>query len=314
MKLSREMRNALDAARSLSGKSYGVIADQTSLSESTVRRIFLGDEDEGHWEGSIADCARAVGIPPDLVLTSKLDAVVNCLPEVPAATDARSQRLRHTILERDGHSCRYCGAPAELARGLHLIRQFPADPPTEENLMTACRECYTAFGGEDVRQAPPLEAELDGYQYVPWRKFAEGIRWLRTKPGLTVEEFADFCETEPDVIKRAEDPLAMLNHVELRQLTAYAFEATIEAVCERDTDAMKGFAAYRTYCNRIAEEHAKAERAAQDEIDETLAAEVAGLPESEIDLMKKVAVQREEEEEEEEEPTPAPEPPEPSAN
>ena len=52
---------------------------------------------------------------------------------------AASRKRRANVLARDGHRCRYCGAPATVADHVKALALGGAD--TEENLVASCKPC-----------------------------------------------------------------------------------------------------------------------------------------------------------------------------
>lgn len=49
------------------------------------------------------------------------------------------QRTRARIFDRDGHACRYCGAPAEVVD--HVVNRARGGSDDDQNLVAACRQC-----------------------------------------------------------------------------------------------------------------------------------------------------------------------------
>jgi len=55
------------------------------------------------------------------------------------------RRLRLVILERDGHSCRWCGGPANTVDHVTPKAHGGSDDPS--NLVAACLRCNSSRGG-----------------------------------------------------------------------------------------------------------------------------------------------------------------------
>jgi 5-methylcytosine-specific restriction endonuclease McrA len=55
------------------------------------------------------------------------------------------RRLRLIVLERDGHRCRHCGAPATTADH-YPIAKADGGPTTLDNLVAACTPCNSRSG------------------------------------------------------------------------------------------------------------------------------------------------------------------------
>lgn len=61
--------------------------------------------------------------------------------------DSRQWRaLRLRILARDGHTCAYCGQPADTVDHLMPVKKHPDQAMNPENLISACRSCNSAKG------------------------------------------------------------------------------------------------------------------------------------------------------------------------
>lgn len=73
---------------------------------------------------------------------------------------AASRKRRANVLARDGHRCRYCGAPATIADHVKALALGGSD--TEDNMVAACRPCNSAKG------------------YQPLNTF-QGSDWLRRR-------------------------------------------------------------------------------------------------------------------------------------
>lgn len=56
------------------------------------------------------------------------------------------RKLRDAVLERDDHTCKYCGAHATHADHLHPRSMGGAD--TEANLVAACADCNLLRGSD----------------------------------------------------------------------------------------------------------------------------------------------------------------------
>lgn len=50
------------------------------------------------------------------------------------------QKLRKAVFERDGYTCRHCGATTNLAAD-HIVPEARGGKATMENLQTLCRSC-----------------------------------------------------------------------------------------------------------------------------------------------------------------------------
>lgn len=101
----------------------------------------------------------------------------------------------------------------------------------------------------DPEADPEADSSPPQRQQVDRTAFAEGIRYLRTAFELTEEQFADFVECDPQLVRRAENPQYRLSTHEMR-LLCDAFEATPEQVCNRDLRAMRGLPIFYGYCAR----------------------------------------------------------------
>ena len=61
--------------------------------------------------------------------------------------DSRQWRaLRLRILARDGHTCAYCGQPANTVDHVLPVRKHPDQAMNPENLISACTKCNSAKG------------------------------------------------------------------------------------------------------------------------------------------------------------------------
>lgn len=58
---------------------------------------------------------------------------------------------RRSVFFRDGHSCQYCGNPAENLD--HVVPKSQGGEHTWENVVAACRRCNSRKGGRTPRQA-----------------------------------------------------------------------------------------------------------------------------------------------------------------
>ena len=68
-----------------------------------------------------------------------------CQPAKPRKGSTRQWRTtRERVLERDGHRCRYCGAPATHVDHLVPVVRGGTDDP--ENLAAACPTCNLEKG------------------------------------------------------------------------------------------------------------------------------------------------------------------------
>lgn len=59
--------------------------------------------------------------------------------------------LREQILERDGFTCRYCGAPADSVD--HIIPRSRKGADDPDNLVAACRTCNSSKGARTPEEA-----------------------------------------------------------------------------------------------------------------------------------------------------------------
>jgi hypothetical protein len=73
--------------------------------------------------------ARAWACPSVIVLTQYVKARAR-----PAAAQLRPSRVR--VMERDGHTCQYCGAPARTVD--HIVPTSKGGTNTWENMVAAC--------------------------------------------------------------------------------------------------------------------------------------------------------------------------------
>ena len=69
-----------------------------------------------------------------------------------------SKRLRFQVLERDGFTCRYCGAkpPDGALHADHIIPVSDGGKDTLDNLITACEPCNSGKGSRSIGAAQPL--------------------------------------------------------------------------------------------------------------------------------------------------------------
>ena len=92
-----------------------------------------------------------------------------------------SKRLRFDVLERDGFTCRYCGAKPEdgALHAEHIIPVVEGGKTEFANLITSCEPCNSGKGqrivGRDVQPLPDMAALAD----EAVRAAAEIIRWRR---------------------------------------------------------------------------------------------------------------------------------------
>ena len=56
------------------------------------------------------------------------------------------KRLRATILQRDHHTCHWCGAPARTVD--HLVERDRGGSDDPDNLVAACTRCNSSRGAK----------------------------------------------------------------------------------------------------------------------------------------------------------------------
>ncbi len=98
-------------------------------------------------------------------------------------------RLRYTrvpsrrdrILERDGHRCVYCGAvhPADELTLDHVQPRARGGDHSEGNLVTCCRRCNEAKGGEPawsfLAERPELRENFLRYATAAWPRLRYAV-------------------------------------------------------------------------------------------------------------------------------------------
>lgn len=81
------------------------------------------------------------------------------------ARKSTGKRLRFVIFERDGFTCRYCGArpPGAALVTDHVYPAALGGPTIEGNLVTACTPCNQGKGAHmlSVRPLPISAAQID---------------------------------------------------------------------------------------------------------------------------------------------------------
>jgi 5-methylcytosine-specific restriction endonuclease McrA len=69
---------------------------------------------------------------------------------MPKSNDPRDSRqwraLRLRILARDGHTCQYCGQPANTVDHVLPVNQHPDQALSPDNLVAACKTCNSRKG------------------------------------------------------------------------------------------------------------------------------------------------------------------------
>lgn len=60
----------------------------------------------------------------------------------------QSRKRRANVLARDGHRCRYCGAPATIAD--HVKALALGGPDTEDAMAASCQPCNSAKGAKPL--------------------------------------------------------------------------------------------------------------------------------------------------------------------
>lgn len=79
------------------------------------------------------------------------------------ARNSTGKRLRFEVFERDGYTCRYCGAqPPDVVLVLdHVLPVKEDGPTTADNLVTACEPCNQGKSSRLLGQFPPApDADL----------------------------------------------------------------------------------------------------------------------------------------------------------
>ena len=65
-------------------------------------------------------------------------------------------RMRRTVFERDGFSCRYCGEGSlEQPHCDHVVPRVHGGPSSLENLVTSCGRCNISKGGKRLEEWQP---------------------------------------------------------------------------------------------------------------------------------------------------------------
>lgn len=70
-----------------------------------------------------------------------------------AGSTRRWRKIRAAVLRRDGHRCRYCGAPATHVDHVDPRKRGGDDDPA--NLRAACAQCNLSKGGRGLAYAEP---------------------------------------------------------------------------------------------------------------------------------------------------------------
>lgn len=83
---------------------------------------------------------------------------------------AISKRLRFAVLERDGHTCQYCGLSAGEEGAVlqvdHIVPVSMGGRDEPQNLLTACRDC-NAGKGSSIADSPKIKApDLDAHRWA----------------------------------------------------------------------------------------------------------------------------------------------------
>ena len=137
-------RNRASGTGSLVERDGSWIARVNLANGKKVIRIRRTREDA---EAAIAemmrDHAADLGYHYRLTLEGKPGTLV---PAGPRA--GLTARRRWQVLERDGHRCQYCGAPAPEVRLVvdHIIPLVDGGTHDLDNLITACSECNAGKG------------------------------------------------------------------------------------------------------------------------------------------------------------------------
>jgi 5-methylcytosine-specific restriction endonuclease McrA len=100
---------------------------------------------------------------------------------------------RHSIFERDRHTCQYCGKVFSRSHLTidHVIPQSRGGSDTWENLVLACLACNVRKADRTPEEAhmplihrpvkpgwlPQLGSRIPGEQLAVWRRFVEGTPW-----------------------------------------------------------------------------------------------------------------------------------------
>jgi hypothetical protein len=147
--------------------------------------------------GLLAAGKAAVVTPSEAVLRSAYAAhpvpsVIVLRVRLPAYVySAQAVWSRRGVLERDGHRCAYCGAPADTVD--HVLPRsrcaHPALANTWLNTVAACAACNARKGG-----LAPSEAGMrfrPGYRLMRPRLRPEWMRHLATRP-----EWAPYLQDE----------------------------------------------------------------------------------------------------------------------
>jgi 5-methylcytosine-specific restriction endonuclease McrA len=89
--------------------------------------------------------------------------------------------LRHKVLKRDGHKCRYCGATYKHHVD-HVKPRSRGGKDTMSNLVTACANCNLSKG---ARELPGIRTSTKIKKYSKERK-----KLARSRPVYTITERA----------------------------------------------------------------------------------------------------------------------------
>ena len=96
----------------------------------------------------------------------------------------RVKLSRREILNRDGHTCQYCGHHGSDLTVDHVIPRHRGGQHTWENLVTACRTCNHRKGGRFPDEAHmrlvrvPIEPRSDVYSlFTPYLADARNEPW-----------------------------------------------------------------------------------------------------------------------------------------
>ena len=110
-----------------------------------------------------------------------------------------SKKLRFSILVRDGHRCRYCGASGEAATLVvdHIIPVVQGGTGDPENLITACQPCNAGKSGRTPAESAPTASDAHRIELAvrEQAEVADKIRQAVQSRIDTRQEICDFyCE------------------------------------------------------------------------------------------------------------------------
>jgi len=99
------------------------------------------------------DCRRLTATSPCQACRARREAIRQRGTTAERGYGATWAALSAAVLERDGHTCRYCGRPATTAD--HVIPKAKGGTDEMSNLVAACRSCNSGKGARILTRRVP---------------------------------------------------------------------------------------------------------------------------------------------------------------